>query len=60
MLGAGRDIPKSAYFKLRPCSAGGREANGGGGRGLEGRGLHRSTFQLNLSRFGHTSPCPPV
>ena len=27
-----------------------------------GRGLHSSTFQLNLSRFGvlHTSPCPPV
>ena len=25
-----------------------------------GRGLHSSTFQLNLSRFGHTSPCPAV
>ena len=25
-----------------------------------GRGLHSFTFQLNLSRFGHTSPCPPV
>jgi hypothetical protein len=25
-----------------------------------GRGLHSSTFQLNLSHFGHTSPCPPV
>jgi len=25
-----------------------------------GRGLHSSTFQINLSRFGHTSPCPPV
>jgi hypothetical protein len=25
-----------------------------------GRGLHSSTFQLNLSRVGHTSPCPPV
>ena len=25
-----------------------------------GRGLHSSTFQLNLSRFGHTYPCPPV
>jgi len=24
------------------------------------RGLHSSTFQLNLSRFGHTSPIPPV
>ena len=23
-------------------------------------GQHSSTFQLNLSRFGHTSPCPPV
>ena len=26
----------------------------------EGRGLHSSTFQLNLSRFGHTSPCAPI
>jgi hypothetical protein len=25
-----------------------------------GRGLHSTTFQLNISRFGHTSPCPPV
>jgi len=25
-----------------------------------GRGLHSSTFQLNLSRFGHNSPCTPV
>ena len=25
-----------------------------------GRGLHSSTFQLNLSRLRHTSPCPPV
>ena len=25
-----------------------------------GRGLHSSTFQLNLSRVGHTSPSPPV
>jgi len=25
-----------------------------------GRGLHSSTLQLNLSRLGHTSPCPPV
>ena len=24
------------------------------------RGLHWSTWQLNLSRFGHTSLCPPV
>ena len=24
------------------------------------RGLHSSTFQLNLSRFANTSPCPPV
>ena len=27
---------------------------------VDGRGLHSSTSQLNLSRFGHTSPCPPV
>ena len=25
-----------------------------------GRGLHSSTVHLTLSRFGHTSPCPPV
>jgi hypothetical protein len=25
-----------------------------------GRGLHSSTFQLNLSRFNHTSLFPPV
>jgi hypothetical protein len=25
-----------------------------------GRGLNSFTSQLNLSRFGHTSPCPPV
>jgi len=23
-----------------------------------GRGFHSSSFQLNLSRFGHTSPSP--
>jgi len=27
---------------------------------VSGRGSHSSTSQLNLSRFGHTSPCPPV
>ena len=27
---------------------------------LAGRGLHSSTSQLILSRFRHTSPCPPV
>jgi len=27
---------------------------------VDGRGLHSSTFQLNLSRFAHTSLCPPV
>jgi DNA replication protein DnaC len=27
---------------------------------VRGRGLHSSTVPLNLSRFGHTSPCPPV
>jgi E3 ubiquitin-protein ligase UBR4 len=25
-----------------------------------GRGLHSSTFRLNVSHFGHTSPCPPI
>jgi hypothetical protein len=27
---------------------------------IRGRGLHSSTRQLQLSRFGRTSPCPPV
>jgi len=27
---------------------------------LDGRGLHSLTSQLILSRFGHTSLCPPV
>ena len=30
------------------------------GGGIGGRGLHSSTFQLNLSCFGLTCPCPPV
>ena len=25
-----------------------------------GRGLHSFASLLNLSQFGHTSPCPPV
>jgi hypothetical protein len=29
-------------------------------RGSHGRGVHWSTVQLNLSRFGHTSPRLPV
>jgi len=29
-------------------------------RGDGGMSLHSSTCQLNLSRFGHTSPCPPI
>jgi len=27
---------------------------------MAGRGLHSCTLQFNLSRFCHTSPCPPV
>jgi len=27
---------------------------------INGRGLHSSAFQVNLSRFGHTSLCSPV
>jgi hypothetical protein len=27
---------------------------------MPGRGLHSFTFQVDLSRFGHTSTCPPV
>ena len=26
----------------------------------QARGLHSSTFQLNLTCFGHTSPCSPL
>jgi hypothetical protein len=25
-----------------------------------GTDVHSFTFRLNLCRFGHTSPCPPV
>jgi hypothetical protein len=32
----------------------------GQGRHQGGKGLHSPTFQLNLSRYGHTSRCPPV
>ena len=28
--------------------------------GAAGRGVHSFTFQLNLIRFGHPFPCPPV
>ena len=36
------------------------QGNAGGWGGIRGRGLHSSTFHLNLGRSGHTSPCPPV
>jgi hypothetical protein len=45
---------------------GGDGGDGGGGflepgeHGAGGRGLRSSTFRLNLSRFCHTSTCPPV
>ena len=44
----------------RGCGGGGagKEANGCAEPGS--RGLHSSTSQLNLSRFDHTSPYPPV
>ena len=32
-----------------------------GAGGVQGRGLHSSTFQLNLTRFWHTiHPRPPL
>jgi hypothetical protein len=39
-----------------------RQRTGAGAAGMSamGMGSHSSTFQLNLSRFGHASPCPPV
>ncbi len=52
--GAGRARRRAAGG----ATAGAAVAGGGGGAG--GRGSHLSTFQLNLSRVGHTSPCPPV
>jgi hypothetical protein len=44
------------------ADGGGRGGGGGGACAGEapGRGLQSSSFQLNLSRFGHTFPCPPV
>jgi MFS family permease len=46
----------SAYFvgAFLGASAGGVLSD------LWGRALYSSTFQLNLSRFGHTCPCAPV
>ena len=38
----------------------GRLAHDGQVAGPAARGLHSFAFQLNLSRFSHTSPCPPV
>ena len=40
----------------------GGAADGGGYdvSGAGGRGFLSSTFQLNLSRFGYTTACPPV
>jgi hypothetical protein len=42
---------------LRP---GGPGPTGGDVEEVLGRGLHSSVFQLNLSRFGHSSPYLPV
>ena len=36
------------------------EAEPSSGELVYGRGLHSSTFQINLSHFGHTCPCSPV
>jgi len=55
-------------FNLRRYTKefGGDGGDGGGGflepgeHGAGGRGLRSSTFRLNLSRFCHTSTCPPV
>jgi hypothetical protein len=45
---------------IPPVAAGAGGAAGAAAGGAAGRGLHSFTFQLNLSRFGHTSPCPTV
>jgi hypothetical protein len=44
----------------RQASLSGLGAVSNVGSTVSGRGLHSSTFELNLSRFGCTSPCPPV
>ena len=59
----------AAIVAGKPAAGGGdiglvtHVADSGGGGGNDdngGRGLLSSTFQLNLSRFGQTSPCPHV
>ena len=49
-LVGGNGCGKSTLLK---CIAGRRALD-------DGRGLHSSLCQLNLSHFGHTSPGPPV
>ena len=61
----------TSVSSVRPCREGASSAHASRGTPptaaaatgtgtFGGRGLHSSTFQLNLSRFGHTSLCPPV
>jgi hypothetical protein len=52
--------PPRISFDDSPSPSGKSLSGTGGSIGAGGRGLHSSTSQLNLSGFGHTSPCPPV
>jgi len=60
------NLPQICFqIQFAPLRRGAACGARGGGRvrppGLPvGRGLYSFTTQLNLSRFGHTSPCPPV
>ena len=53
--------PRAAAAEAAVAAAAAEAAAGASpAAGTGTRGLHSSTIQLNLSRFGHTSPCPPV
>ena len=62
------DVLPAVYLTFGRCAEAheGVELSVGGAavsgcvREVTGKGLHSSTFRLKLSRFGHTSPSPPV
>jgi hypothetical protein len=51
-----RERAKRYHARMRGGAGGADDDNDD----IGGRGLQSSTSQLNLSRFGHTSSCPPV
>jgi hypothetical protein len=59
-LGRGVDPESLAILQQRMGQRIEFEGDGAETMQVGPRGLHSSTFQLILSRFGHTSPCPLV